>query len=240
MAIKINTGFSPNAPVSIDDRLILSKSEMLDMDDAIMPEVYPCWCKDDNKMYLYSKYHEFDEITGKFRLFESGGSGSGSKTSVVHSSVNGNVKVDGIDVKVYDDTNLREYATHTNQSILNKISVSDKGEMLFNNEKIGMYFFTMSHDSDNDVIEDTLVYDLKELINGINHITNSELLLQNKDWENTATVKVMDSGIELMSLTLSPNEVQKYKLGSSGKLKVFVNGKVYSKLDITYFRCVDS
>ena len=47
--------------------------------------------------------------------------------------------------------------------------------MLFNNEKIGMYFFTMSHDSDNDVIEDTLVYDLKELINGINHITNSEL-----------------------------------------------------------------
>ena len=234
--IQVNTGFQINAPVAIDDRFLLSKSDMVGIDDNVMPEIYPCWCTDDNKMYIYNKYNEFDDQLGRFRAFE-GGSG-GTNTDVSHSSVNGNVKVDGTDVIVYDDTEVRKLATHDNREILDKISVSDSGELLYNNDRIGLYFYTSSSEIDVDVTESTQIFNLSELISGSFAIISSELLLQNKSSENDAIITVMDSGVELMSLTLSPNEIQKYRLGSSGTIKVYANGLVYSKLDISYYRSV--
>ena len=39
-AIDISTGFHISAPVGIDDRLVLTKEEMLNMNDGLMPDSY--------------------------------------------------------------------------------------------------------------------------------------------------------------------------------------------------------
>ena len=46
MAIPVNTGFNVGAPISIDQRLVLTKSEMLNIDDNIMPDYYFAVCKE--------------------------------------------------------------------------------------------------------------------------------------------------------------------------------------------------
>lgn len=70
MGIPINTGFDSNAPVSIDNRFVLTKSQMLNVDDNKMPEAYFCICKDDLTLYVYDKNMDIDkisEVTGKFK-----------------------------------------------------------------------------------------------------------------------------------------------------------------------------
>ena len=65
-AIDISTGFHISAPVGIDDRLVLTKEEMLNMNDGLMPESYFALCSEDNKLYVYNKSNTPNEVTGKF------------------------------------------------------------------------------------------------------------------------------------------------------------------------------
>lgn len=70
MAIPVNTGFNVGAPISIDQRLVLTKSEMLNIDDNIMPDYYFAVCKDDGAFYIYDKnldISKISEVTGKFK-----------------------------------------------------------------------------------------------------------------------------------------------------------------------------
>lgn len=70
MAINVNSSFSVGAPVSIDERLVMSLERMLSVNDDVMPEVYLTVCSDDGKLYLYNKANAVIETTGKFRVLE--------------------------------------------------------------------------------------------------------------------------------------------------------------------------
>ena len=52
----------------IDTRLILSKKEMLEIDDLAMPETYFALCKEEGHFYIYNKNNELNAETGKFKL----------------------------------------------------------------------------------------------------------------------------------------------------------------------------
>ena len=72
--IKIPQGFKIASKEVVDTRLVMSKAEMLTINDSIMPEVYFTLCSDDNIMYIYNKQNTIDEICGKFRPYVSGSS----------------------------------------------------------------------------------------------------------------------------------------------------------------------
>ena len=67
--IQLPQGFKINGRDAIDVRLILSKAEMLTINDNTMPNVYFAICKDDGKMYIYNKSNESLSDTGKYRLY---------------------------------------------------------------------------------------------------------------------------------------------------------------------------
>ena len=67
--IQLPQGFKINGRDAIDVRLILSKTEMLTINDNTMPNVYFAICKDDGKMYIYNKSNESLSDTGKYRLY---------------------------------------------------------------------------------------------------------------------------------------------------------------------------
>ena len=79
--ISIVQGFRVMTRDAVDNRILLSKSEMRNINDSQMPEKYFAICKDDGKLYLYDKSRvvaatlaegDTDESTGKFTMFSSG------------------------------------------------------------------------------------------------------------------------------------------------------------------------
>lgn len=55
----------------VDARLVLTKQEMLEIDDNYyMPEVYLTVCSDDGKLYIYNVNNPEDPETGKFKKFD--------------------------------------------------------------------------------------------------------------------------------------------------------------------------
>ena len=79
--ISIVQGFKVMTRDAVDNRILLSKSEMRTINDSQMPEKYFAICKDDGKLYLYDKSRvvaatlaegDTDESTGKFTMFSAG------------------------------------------------------------------------------------------------------------------------------------------------------------------------
>lgn len=77
MSIKVNTGFAVGSVVPIDERLVLTKAEMLAINDSTMPDVYFSACKDDGKFYIYNKSNTASETTGKFKELKCESTGGG-------------------------------------------------------------------------------------------------------------------------------------------------------------------
>ena len=75
MAIETNTGFKIGSKASIDDRLVLTKNEMLNASTSTTPDNYFCICKDDGGLYLYNINNTFDNMTGYYQRF-TGSSGA--------------------------------------------------------------------------------------------------------------------------------------------------------------------
>ena len=65
--ISTGTGFKILSRDSIDERFILSKDQMLTIDEAVQPENYFCVCTDDSMLYVYNVNNPADPETGKFR-----------------------------------------------------------------------------------------------------------------------------------------------------------------------------
>lgn len=91
--ISIVQGFKVMTRDAIDNRILLSKSEMKNINDAQMPEKYFAICKDDGGLYLYDKSRVLEdsgeeEGTGKFTQFSS---------CVIES-----IRVDGIEIPIVD------------------------------------------------------------------------------------------------------------------------------------------
>lgn len=76
MAINLSQAFHRTSNNPIDDTLALTKAEMLTVNDNLMPNKYFTICQDDGKLYLYAKSNTPDASTGRFRVFEGGGSGT--------------------------------------------------------------------------------------------------------------------------------------------------------------------
>lgn len=72
--IDIASNFSLGAALPIDDKLNLSKAQMLTINENIWPDKYFTICTDDGKLYLYNKANPVNPETGRFREIE-GGSG---------------------------------------------------------------------------------------------------------------------------------------------------------------------
>lgn len=92
MAINISQAFHRTSAAAIDDTLTLTKAEMLTANDNLMPAKYLTVCQDDGKIYLYDKSATPSQETGKFSVFEGGGSGVSSYNDLTDKpSMNGNV-----------------------------------------------------------------------------------------------------------------------------------------------------
>ena len=72
MAINLGGGFQIGSKQPIDDRLIMTKSEMINVNENIYPDVYMCVCSDDGAIYTFNKNNESNAETGKFRMIEGG------------------------------------------------------------------------------------------------------------------------------------------------------------------------
>lgn len=73
MLISLPNGFKITSTLPIDNRLLLTKAEMLAMKKATMPDIYLCVCSEDKKIYIYDKSIEdkaLDAETGRFRPIE--------------------------------------------------------------------------------------------------------------------------------------------------------------------------
>lgn len=69
MAIQLTTGFSVGSQDLIDDRLVLSKAEMLALNENVYPVQFFCLCSDDNKIYVYNQANTPNDTTGKFVVY---------------------------------------------------------------------------------------------------------------------------------------------------------------------------
>lgn len=68
---EFRNGFKVQTGSAIDKRLLLSKAEMLTVEeDYTMPDEYFAVCKDDGKVYLYKASNTVDAETGKFRVID--------------------------------------------------------------------------------------------------------------------------------------------------------------------------
>ena len=73
MGIKISQGFQRTGAFPIDESLLLTKAEMLAINDALMPDRYFTLCKDDGNFYIYDKSITTPSTeTGKFVIFSGG------------------------------------------------------------------------------------------------------------------------------------------------------------------------
>ena len=68
--------YERTGPFPLDDTFVLSKAEMLTVDDLKMPDVYFAACSDDKQFYMYDKSATPSAETGKFKVLEGGGSGN--------------------------------------------------------------------------------------------------------------------------------------------------------------------
>lgn len=70
--IQIIQGFELLTREAVDNRLVLSKAEMLSVNDNQMPDTYFAVCSDDKKLYVYNKDSNPSKETGKFTLYKNG------------------------------------------------------------------------------------------------------------------------------------------------------------------------
>jgi len=75
--INISQAFHRTSANPVDESMALTKTQMLAVNDNLMPDYYFTICQDDGEIYLYDKTATPSPTTGKFTKFEGGGSGSG-------------------------------------------------------------------------------------------------------------------------------------------------------------------
>ena len=73
MALSVNSNFSVNCALPIEERFVLSKEQMLNANPNIIPDVYFCVCSDDGQFYLYNKDNVGNAETGKYEKLASSG-----------------------------------------------------------------------------------------------------------------------------------------------------------------------
>lgn len=78
--IKVGLSFERTGAFAIDEAMVLTKAQMLAIDDSKMPDTYFAVCTEDSKFYIYDKNATPNAETGKFSLYA--GSGEYDDTAV--------------------------------------------------------------------------------------------------------------------------------------------------------------
>ena len=72
--LDVSNGLMVSDEGPVDARFLLTKQEMLEIDDNYyMPEVYLTLCLDDGQLYIYNVNNDEDPEVGRFRKFEAEG-----------------------------------------------------------------------------------------------------------------------------------------------------------------------
>lgn len=74
MALKVGQAFKRTSPNPIDEDLVLTKAQMLQVNDGLMPAVYFALCEDDGQIYIYKKDATPNAETGKYSVYGGGDS----------------------------------------------------------------------------------------------------------------------------------------------------------------------
>lgn len=127
---------------------------------------------------------------------------------------------------------------HLNKLVLDDFNTDENGDVTFKNKRLltEMNPLTISLEDLFDNAELTEVYDMKTIYtqNNLQAVIASEILVQNTG-QDEATFQIKDGRFTLVTITLQPNEVQKYHLGISNKVKVFTKGKMMTMLTVSAF-----
>ena len=85
-SFEISGGWDVTSKDPIDFRLVLSKEEMKNANEAVLPKkksYYFAFCKDDQCWYYYNAAHSVDPETGKYRKMTSGGANPSAESGPV-------------------------------------------------------------------------------------------------------------------------------------------------------------
>lgn len=167
--------------------------------------------------------------TGK--IFE--GNGKGKKLSLYSSVINGYLNKEDLILK--------------NPAIEGKIYITDNdGAYFFNGSeyielggKLSLpyeYYEKIIENSDTNG-ESLKIIDFKDFIieNNVRSIVSSELIIRNISNNHKLELIILDRNIQLININLNPNETQKYLLGISTNIKVFVKGIFDCNFYINYY-----
>ena len=75
MAISLGTGFSIGSKDLIYDKFVLTKEEMLNINENTYPDQFFALCSDDDCMYTFNISNPVNAETGKFRIVVGSGTG---------------------------------------------------------------------------------------------------------------------------------------------------------------------
>lgn len=127
---------------------------------------------------------------------------------------------------------------HLNKNILDNLTDS-KGDLYYNRKKIltELNPITYSSEQDFEFATMTEALDVKVIYEEhfLQAIIASEILLKNTSSTEEAIVKIRDGSLDLIAITLKPNEIQKYHLGISNRIKVLISGNVKTILTVAAF-----
>ena len=198
MAIEMAAGFKIYSTDAVDTRFVMSKAEMLSLEELSYPSTYFCVCTDDKSLYVFDSTNTYDASTGKFRIASGGGSYvlpaatdttlGGVMVDNVTITVDENGLITGIDAytktevddllntkldkekvvqnlyvpdaesvfsteatqaaldtkvdkvegsSLVPDTEISKIHEHSNQDVLDKLSESDLGKLLYDGNPLG-------------------------------------------------------------------------------------------------------
>ena len=75
MAISLGTGFSIGSKDLIYDKFVLTKDEMMNINENTYPDQFFALCSDDDCMYTFNISNPVNAETGKFRIVVGSGTG---------------------------------------------------------------------------------------------------------------------------------------------------------------------
>ena len=167
MAIEMAAWFNINSTDAVDTRLIMTKAEMCSIEELNYPSTYFCICSEDKSLYIFDTMNTVDPSTGKFRVLSGGGSYvlpaatdttlGGVMVDNVTITVDENGLITGIDAytktevddllntkvdkvegsSLVPDTEISKIHEHANQDVLDKLSESDLGKLLYDGNPLG-------------------------------------------------------------------------------------------------------
>lgn len=121
MALNIGAPFKRGGAFPIDETLVLTKAEMLAINDNTMPDKYFCICSDDGKLYMYDKTATPSAETGKYKLYGGGGGGTDDYEALINKP-----KING-----YEVSGEKVSADYKLQGMMAAITSPDIDEIIY-------------------------------------------------------------------------------------------------------------